>query len=857
MNRWAAFLAQTPPTLQRLVASSQRISLPRGCTSAARLARLRAALCRPAAVRAVYFALAPAEQQAVQQLRHLPCGLAVDGLAARLGPIRPLTELRADRAPRSLSERLLLLGWLLPRPATRNHPTRYLLPPELRAWLPVPLPTGDRALTTTDASERPAADGPCADAQRPRDTPALRAATAILVAAAAAPLPLRGDGRPTAAALRTLRPRLAPLPAADADALCAWLLPLLGDLGLLAPHGAAATPGPGAPRFLAAPPAERLRTLADAWVRCPRPDRWLTPLRVNTRGLDWPAFRRRLRAWAAALPPDAPADPLVSHALLHAALGPLADAGTHGFCASPRRSPWLPRRAAEVWVAACRKPLDWLGALPMADDGGPRTDDVPPLEAEDDRHLTDDRPEIAIVAPTHDADTPGAPGLRETVDAAPTAPAWRSTADGAIHAPRGVGEADLLTLAPFAAFARSDAAGDGYTLSRASVAAATAQGHDPARLRAVLLRRCGALPDDLDAALAPSGGLRMTTQTVLLSDEPADLAAALRRRSARRAVSVQLAPGVALVAPGREAALARALARDGRAVAPPPPASTPPAAELTPGEGAALLLAAAYYQANAPADGPPGPHALLRERLRAGLPPALRAATAAAIAALTTDNRPTTDDQPMTIAHDPPPLAGPPPLAELLDQLRSALRRRGAVMLRYQGSAEAAPRERIVRPLRLERHGPWWYLHAYCLLARAERCFRLDRVHGLAPGDAATFHPAQRPGPAPAAAQAPRRPAPRRPRSAPQAGFFAGPPAPPPGSPLVRVWLDEGSDQPVGGLSGDFAKAVDDDALHGVGVEWVAAHAIGARVDQRVQLPVEDGGVCWVEQALEDAALYP
>lgn len=211
MNRWAAFLAQMPPTLQRLVASAQRISLPRGCPPAERLSRLRAALCRPAAVRAVYFTLAPAEQRAVQQLRRLPRGLAAADLAARYGPLRPLAELRADRAPRSLSERLLLLGWLLPRPATRNHPTRYLLPPELRAWLPTPL---------AGADARPLPEA----ARAVPDAAALRAATAILVAAAAAPLPLRGDARPTAAALRALRPRLVPLPAPEADALCAWLL---------------------------------------------------------------------------------------------------------------------------------------------------------------------------------------------------------------------------------------------------------------------------------------------------------------------------------------------------------------------------------------------------------------------------------------------------------------------------------------------------------------------------------------------------------------------------------------------------------------------------------------------------------
>ncbi|MFV9507853.1 MAG: WYL domain-containing protein, partial [Oscillochloridaceae bacterium umkhey_bin13] len=43
------------------------------------------------------------------------------------------------------------------------------------------------------------------------------------------------------------------------------------------------------------------------------------------------------------------------------------------------------------------------------------------------------------------------------------------------------------------------------------------------------------------------------------------------------------------------------------------------------------------------------------------------------------------------------------------------------------------PLVRPVRPLRLERHATWWYLHAYCLQARAERCFRLDRLQALHP----------------------------------------------------------------------------------------------------------------------------
>jgi hypothetical protein len=849
MHTWAAFLAQTPPTLQRLIASSQRISLPRRCSPEERLARLRAAICRAAAVRSVYFWLNPDEQQAVQILRAIPRGLNAADLAARFGPIRPLSELRADRAPRSISERLLLLGWLLPRPATQNHPLRYLLPPELRAWLPVPL-----------TSRQPATGNGQPDAHGvPAYAPALRAATAMLVCAAATPLPLRRDGRLTAAALRELTPRLAPLPSDDVAALYDWLWPLLGDLGLLAPHGAAVVVAPAARRFLATSPAERLELLTDAWLRAPRADRWLTALRVNRRGLDWPAFRRRLCAWAAVVPPDLPPAAAATYDRLAAALGPLGDATTHGLTFPRRRLPWAQRNAAQVWAAACAGPLRWLGKLPQrcGDDGRPTTDDGRPT--------IDNRPPM-----TDDLYSAGAG--RWSVVSSDVSAAAASTL---IHVPPLTGEADLLTLAPFAATVCSAADGDAYTLTRASVASAVARGYDAARLRAVLVQQCGAISADLAAILTPNGGLRMTAQTVLLSDQPADLDAALRRRSVRRAVSDQLAPGVALVAPGGEAALARALARDGRVVTPPPPVETPPVSELTPGEMAALLVAAAHYQAHAPADAPPGPGAPLLARLRAGLPPALQAATDATIAtlrrtaeAVAGNNIPVDSMIPSATAsasqlaelheqttlpavsnmasatasaraqhpmnpapgsgdagqqplpggwqaaagdwvvggrpacpeavagsvvasHSPVAATAPcPALADLRDQLEAAMRRRNAVTLTYQGADETAPRERIVRPLRLERHGPWWYLYAYCLQARAERCFRLDRVHGLA--DAAAEKPQKyhwrssvRPAePAPALSRPPQR------SRIVRTGFFPDPPDPAPGHPLVGVWLE-------------------------------------------------------------------
>ena len=46
--------------------------------------------------------------------------------------MRPWPALAAHRAPQSVSEQLVLLGWLFLRPARPNNPAHFLLPPELR-----------------------------------------------------------------------------------------------------------------------------------------------------------------------------------------------------------------------------------------------------------------------------------------------------------------------------------------------------------------------------------------------------------------------------------------------------------------------------------------------------------------------------------------------------------------------------------------------------------------------------------------------------------------------------------------------------------------------------------------------------
>jgi len=249
MNRWAQYLWQAPATLQRLIARHNRISLPRGCSADARLARLRAALIHQRTVRVTYFSLDAATQAALQDLRHARTGIRTDDLVRRYGPIRPLTELAADPQPQTISERLLLLGWLLPRQAPTFGGAGFLLVPDVRAWLPVPL-----ALPTF---------GPAAP---PPLVPALHATAVLLLAASERPLAVCADGRLRQASLRRLQPRLGPQVAPDAAALYAWLLPLLYQLDLLERHDGQITPTVAAGRFLSRPLPAQQQRLQQTWI---------------------------------------------------------------------------------------------------------------------------------------------------------------------------------------------------------------------------------------------------------------------------------------------------------------------------------------------------------------------------------------------------------------------------------------------------------------------------------------------------------------------------------------------------------------------------------------------------------------
>ncbi len=757
MNRWASALAQSPPTLLRLIAATHRVSLPRCCPPAERLRRLRAALCRPAALRALYWSLDPDTQAALQSLRACPRGLRPDDLVARFGPLRPLHVLRADPAPRSLSERLLLLGLLLPRPATPFHPPRYLVPPEVRAWLPAPLPPAPHPPAPADS-----------------EPPVLAATTALLLASAERPLPVRNDGRLTAAARRALAARLDPLAPAEAAALAEWTLPLLVALDALARVGATLVPGPAAARLLALAPAARLERLRAAWEGLPGPESWLTALRVRVRGLDAPALRRRLLTWAGYLSPEAAQQPDGGYATLAAALGPLADGTTHSLSGPARRGPWTARRAAAVWTAACQGPLRWLGALPTGHVAAASEPARPGEATREIAHLAAAVGAVALASPrapvaadappdtTLHFETPHAAShQRAPGDLAPPSAiqplhskmvsprsaleAWTWSPDGRLHLPRGRDLADALTVAAFGRWEGDTATTLVYRLGPAEVATAINRGHDPARLMALLAQH-GGTPAHLAGTLSATGGLRLIRRVVLLSDDPDDLTRALRAsRAARRTVEAQLAPGVALVAPGREAALTRALARTGRALAAPPPAPEPPAAaDALPPQPAGEEGSSASAEPLSHEDGSRSEHLSTPPHLHTSAPP-----------------------------H---PAPAPVSVAETLRVVQATLRRRGVARLYYHGARDAAPRERLVRPLRLETHGPVTYLHAYCLTARAERCFRLDRVVGIERAKADAAHPAR--PPARAARTAPVR----------SQGRLALAP-PPREAGTLRVWL--------------------------------------------------------------------
>jgi hypothetical protein len=617
-------LADTPASLQRLIARANRVSLPRRCSPAERLARLRAALCHQRTVRVTFFSLDATLQAAVRDLASRRGGIAPDDLARQYGPIRPWRELLADRRPRSTSERLVLLGWLLPRPPAPQHPPRFLVPPEVRAWVPPPL----NLLTC----------GRVMDAPLPL---AVRATAALILAATEEPLVVRTDGRLRQVTLQRLTPRLEPLCRAETAELTTFLLPLVRALGLLEVHHGLGYPTPAASRFLARPLAEQQQRLQQTWLGAPVVDAWLRPLLLTTHGISWPVLRRRLCSWAAALPAAAWVTLDGLHDALAAALGPLADPHTHGY-RTVNRVPWQPRRAALIWEAALRGPLHWLGLVAWSTEESNLVARVATLE----RIIPSDLPGNFLLPGEEDAAAPA--GDISIVSALCSPSAWQYGDPGTIIVPHTALQARVLRLLPFATWQAADATTSTYRITRTSLAAAIGQGWSDTVLWELLEQQAGPVPAGWDAEVRElTSRVRLVPGPVLLADDPAVLDRAAQARSVRRYLTPRLAPGIALVPADRIDALVRTLQRQAIIctypgdVAPPvlPRIAVPdptarrrarPLWELTAAECASLLLASAFYRQHAPPEAPAGPHTELEARLWAALPPALRAGTAAA-----------------------------------------------------------------------------------------------------------------------------------------------------------------------------------------------------------------------------------
>jgi len=657
-------LRAAPASLQRLIARTQRISLPRGCTADIRIARLRSALCHTATVRATYANLEPAAQAALQELRSMRGGIAPAALAVRSGAVRSWRAIADDPRPQTLSERLILLGWLLPRPATPRHPARLLLPPELRRWLPLPLAFVER---------RPAPVAP--------PTPALRAAHTILIAAAEHPLHVHTRGL-RADEQRRLAERLAPFPTREAADLLDCTLAILRDLGLVASHAGTVQIAPAAHRFLALPMHEQRERVQRAWLDGVRRDAWATTMaeyrnsRMRPDGIDWPLLRRRLVAWVESLP----VGQLLPSADLYEQLarthGPLANAQTHGF-RTIDRVPWQPRRAAAVFARALRGPLAWLGwvAWSSADtifrvDRTRQPDPAPPWQYGD--------PGLLLVAHT--------------------------------------ASASLLALQPFARWVAADAEHITFMIDPQTLAHAHSRGHALSTLRALLTEQAGPPPDSWSMLLdVPGPAVRISTSAVLLTEQPAVLARATRARSVRRYLQQHIAPGIAVTDPAQVPGLARALARQGIALVGVDDAiQTPLAApfDLHPGDCAALLVACECYRQHAPDDAPLQISEHLEARLRSVLPPALRAATNQILAQpLAADAR--------TIVYAQ---------AAIIATLQRAQRNQQLVTIRYTTGGRGMRTTRTIRPLELNLCDETWYLRAFCTMRQAERTFRIDRI---------------------------------------------------------------------------------------------------------------------------------
>jgi hypothetical protein len=677
MNVWRSWVLEAPPTLLRAIARARRISVPRGCTHEQLARRISSAIGPVAVIRSTFHALPRDAQQLAQHLATVRRGVHATGDLARWGGIRPLAALLHHPVPQSPLEALALNGWLLPRSRQPRHQPRWLMPPEVRRAMP-------------QRVEWPAAD----DVGAAPQPIAIRAVLALTLEASRAPLSLRPSGRLDAAALRRLRGVLAPAPTEPTDAggvLWHWLLPLCLELGVVVRQGDMLVAGGALPRWWRSSAIERWRAVLATWIHRPAADSWLVPYRINGAGIIWPALRRRLVHWAMALPPGRWVDGESTHARLHAALGPLGDAHTHAGCVVGR-SPWRNARAAAIWHAALAGPLDWLGLVVRRAGQVARVADADPSDGTITALLPDDAPRV---------------------------PDWQFS-DGRLCVRYVAVDADAASLAMAADTV--SCADDGIVVTAPATRAAAGDAAAHRALVACLAARLpGAWPPAWQA-WREAQAMRMTVEhaLVLTCDQPESFNRLMRLRAWRRIVRRRLLPGIAIADRAQASALRRIALRHGvelvGAIEPPP---TPGAAAPLSGEDLSMLLAVCRAaMAAGVVDAATAPATALA-RVMARLEAAGAAPPSPPVAAVD-DGRAlefmATDDHDAAVA-----------LFTAL--IRRARRHRAALRIRYR-AAGGARTLRTVVPLDIEQHGSERLLRAYCLHARDERSFRLDRIAG-------------------------------------------------------------------------------------------------------------------------------
>ena len=654
MNHWVQQLNAGPPLLVQAIARAQQVRVPRHAPTAVIAAQLWAALGPPAVVRARWAALAPALQAAVRDLAGRRGGADPALIITQYGAVRSWTALLADPRPQSTTEHLLLGGWLLPRPAAPRHPVRWLVPPELRRALPqVPVFAAHGVAPA-------------------RLTPALLVLPALVSRLAHGPIP-QTHRQTVPSRVRRRLARHAPDLPTPLGPLLRWLLPLLVAEGVVLATPTHWTLAPAASRWLSQSPAAQQAALIAAWLRHPAPDAWLRPVRAAATGLDAPAFRRRLLAWVDALPALQWLDPAPLYPILAAACGPLGDQHTHPWRWA-RPAPWHAPSAAQVWQAALRGPLHWLGAVTWTARG-------------------------------------------DQVSAQP-APAWpdQPPSYGATVGQLGCARGDTRLLAAFPTAQISAVTATHMTLQL--------PGHSPASAPPAawdaLAAAAGPLPAAWESWRATST-LSVIADGLILQGPPALLATVRQHRTVRRYLTA-LAPGLALIPAPLVPAATRALDQLQLPIALPAAEAVASAVTLTVAEQAAVVgalqLAAPQWPADAGLALPPD----LAPRLAAMLSPALQAALAQAF-----PPRPLTQPAAPTVASSAP--SAPPDLAVALQTL---IAQRRPVTLHYTDAAGAVS-ARLVYPLAVDTVGAHQYLRAWCRQRRAERSFRLDRILALDP----------------------------------------------------------------------------------------------------------------------------